>query len=336
VDLVAQKIDRGRAAAAGAEVVKVRRIPGLKRWNRGLFVRRSDRIARRYEFVIGHGHHREQDVLVLHNSIRLANERVDGDGAAGDDPDARLQDTVIGAGRFTACIANSGLMRDDLLERYGVAPEKVHVVYPGCDTARFNGGCRERYRLETRRTLGVPDGRLLIGLVTSGAFKKRGVDILLKAYARIPEKVRESTKLLIVGRPSPGPYRELADSLGIGADVLFQPAVFDVERYYAALDIGVHPARFEEFGLTAQEMMACGVPVITNRRVGAAELLPAPVYRQLPSDADPGSLAAQLEAFVRDPALRRRWSEDGMAAAAANSLEVNFERTLAVCREAGL
>lgn len=334
VDLLAQKTDRERARAAGAGVVKVRRLPGPKRWGRRWFARRADRTARRYDFVIGHGHHREQNVLMLHNSIRLANERIGADRP--DDADALLQDWILSSGRFELCIANSGLMRNDLQRRYGIDAERIHVVYPGYDTARFNPECRGRYRGEVRRELGVRDETLLIGLVTSGAFHKRGVDILLGAYARLPESVRRAARLLVVGRSSPEAWLSLARSLGIAGGVAFRPAVSEVERYYAALDIGVHPARFEEFGLTVEEMMACGLPVITNRQVGAAELLPPQAREQLPEQSDPDVLAGQIERFAGDAGLRRQWSEYGIAAAGGNSFDISFQRTLDVCRKVGL
>lgn len=337
VDLIGQKFDRKRVDAAGVRSRKIRRIREFKRWNLRWFAARADRIGRHYDFVVGHGHHRQQNVLMLHNCIRRAYECTAGRRAGADNgADASLQDDILRSGRFGLCIANSGLMRDDLVHRYGIAAESVQVVYPGYDTNRFNLQCRDRFRSRMRQSLGLAERQLLIGLITSGAFDKRGVDIFLQAYARTSARTRQASRLLIVGRPSPEKYIKLAASLGIAGNLTFKPASADVESYYAALDIGVHPARFEEFGLTVQEMMACGVPVITNRQVGAAELLPPEAYQCLPRHSDPDNLSAQLERFVQDVAWRRWWAENAAAAAGANSLEINLEKTLTIFRRAGL
>ena len=46
------------------------------------------------------------------------------------------------------------------------------------------------------------------------------------------------------------------------------------EPWFAALDVFLYAAHFEEFGLVVNEAQAMGVPVLTSRRVGAAECLP--------------------------------------------------------------
>jgi UDP-glucose:(heptosyl)LPS alpha-1,3-glucosyltransferase len=196
---------------------------------------------------------------------------------------------------------------------------------------------REDYRNETRSYWHINPGTFLIGLVTSGAFQLRGVDIAIKAYAGLPKSVRADTRMVIVGNNSQiAQYRQQVSSLGLSDLIFFYPASRKIERCYHALDALIHPARLETFGLVVQEAMACGVPVITNRQVGAAELLPPEARTQLAEFPDVDDLKEKLEKMICDHQFRQRWKEYGNTAVAANTEQVYFERVLEIYRAAGL
>jgi UDP-glucose:(heptosyl)LPS alpha-1,3-glucosyltransferase len=122
-------------------------------------------------------------------------------------------------------------------------------------------------------------------------------------------------------------FRNLARDLGIGARVRFLPPSPDVQRFYHALDVFVYPAFFEEFGQSVQEAMACGVPVLTSTRVGAAELLNREGRDMLLDAPDEDLLAWRLEELIVRPELRRRWGEASAVAARENTWDRNFRRT---------
>ena len=147
------------------------------------------------------------------------------------------------------------------------------MIHPGFSQSRFRP---QDWPLGAplRRELGMAEGEILLGLVTSGDFVKRGVALFLKAVGGLREELRSKLHVLIVGREKDlEPYRRLAGEAGLGERARFLAPRPEVERIYHALDLMVHPALFEEFGQSVQEAMACGVPVVTSARVGAAELL---------------------------------------------------------------
>src|SRR5699024_10222010 len=98
----------------------------------------------------------------------------------------------------------------------------------------------------------------------------------------------------------------------------------------------VHPARIEEFGQSVQEAMACGVPLVSSRRVGATELLPADMYADLPAAPDVDNIRAQLGALVDAPEQRAGLAQRARQAVLGNTVEENFRQTLVVYRQAGL
>ena len=337
VDLIAEKLDMQRAVDTGAGYHLVKRLPGSRWWKRSRFARRADKLTEKYDFVVGHGHHFQQQVLTLHNCVQLANEYIFGADAVKPDVDARLQESIFGKGRYRFCAANSELMRHDLLQRYNVSDECMRVIYPGYNAERFNVDGRQLHKEQIRQQLRLTESQLLIGLITSGAFEKRAVDVFIQSVASLPVRIREMIKVLIAGKSSqPEYYRKMADELGLSGIVFFNTVVPDVERYFHALDIAVHPARFEEFGLTVVEAMACGVPVILNKRVGAAELLPAEARRELPEQVSVDGLREQLLGWIENPELRMRWRDYGLRSVTAVTMKRHLEKTLALYHEAGL
>ncbi|HEX7026992.1 MAG TPA: glycosyltransferase family 4 protein [Gammaproteobacteria bacterium] len=338
VDLIAERFDCNRITLPPENLVKVRRLPFFKRWRSSWFARQADKKARRdYDFVAGHGHNFYQDVLSLHNCAHQAHEKMHKQPLINPDTTALIQDKVLRQQTFKFCIANSKLMRSDLIRRYSVPGEKIKVIYPGYHTGRFDDAHRNSLREPVRRDLGISGDHLLVGLITSGDFRKRGVDLAIAAFAGLSAGLRKRSSLVVVGKTSSlEKYQKLAIEHGVDANIRFLPVRPDIEVYYHALDLYVHPARFEEFGQSVQEAMACGLPVVASRQVGAMELLPEEAYAEVPDELDADSLSRQLERFLTEPSLRQRWSDYGLAAAEKNSAEINFQKTLEVYKAAGL
>ena len=289
-----------------------------------------------YDFIAGHGHNLRQDVLSLHNCLRLTHELTHSGALPSNDSLLALQENLLYSQRFRLCIANSRLMREDLVQRYGVPQDRIRIIYPGYDAGRFNTHGREQARAAVRQEFGL-DNEFLIGLLTSGDFHKRGLDMLLDAFARLAPRVRSSSRLVIIAkRKALKSYFEQASRLGIAERIAVLPPSRSPERYLKALDICVHPARFEEFGQSVQEAMACGVPVAMSRRVGASELLSSQLRAALPARPCIRDIADRITAYFEDMNLRDAHASAGLEAVVDNTHAKNFSQTLATYREAGL
>lgn len=338
VDLIGEKVHRGGVSADMGRPIRIRRLPVAKRWRWRWFAYKADTIVARgnYAFVAGHGHATRQSVLSMHNCLHAAHEAITGQSLNPAGGLAEIHDAIFAADRFTMCICNSRLMQRDLAERYGTSIERLPIIYPGYRAERFDRADRSRYREKTRARLGYGDD-IVIGLATSGDFIKRGLDLLIEAFARLDAPQRNQARLLVMGK-SGGARRfvDQARAAGIADRLHFLGATRTPEQCFHALDICVHPARFEEFGQTVQEAMACGLPVIASRRVGAMEQLPADYYNALAEAPAVDRLTAELAELIDAPDQRAALGDVGHRAVVANTRQANAAATFALYRRAGL
>ena len=208
-------------------------------------------------------------------------------------------------------VANSRLVARALCAHFALAPERVVVQHPGFRAARFNPARAANLRAAARRELGISENVPHVGLITSGDFEKRGLDVFVGAAERITA-ARADTRFLVVGSKSlPAAVRAHA-LVGTGR-LLYRPKSRAPERWFAALDLFLYPALFEEFGMVVLEAQAVGLPIVTSRRVGAAECLPPDYEPWLADRPLMDDLAERVLALLADAATRGRLSAAGLA-----------------------
>jgi UDP-glucose:(heptosyl)LPS alpha-1,3-glucosyltransferase len=309
----------------------------------GKYVRRyifSRRLTRRlqasYDVVMGHGELLQQDILSLHLIEELHHELQYQTPMPRLCQMARYQRRLLSRGAFKVCIANSNLMSDYLQRHFNLPAARLRVIYPGYDPQRFNPAAMQRHRLVSRQRLGIAAETCVIGLITSGAFAKRGLDLLLHALAQ-RDGDTPPIKLLVVGKDSHRQrYVDLTRALGLGEHVIYRTSETQVETYYAALDLFVYPSHAETFSLVVQEAMACGLPILMSTRIGARELFDPHMNIPFIEHMDAGAIAAKLALVLKNQSLRQRMAAAALAAAKKNSWDIHFQRLLEVCREYSL
>ena len=216
-------------------------------------------------------------------------------------------------------VANSRLAADALCQHFGLASERVAVLYPAFDSQRYSPERAAQLRAAARRSLDVDDGAPLVGFVTSGDFAKRGLDLFLDCAARIAA-ARPDARFLVVGSKRL-PDDASAHALVRSGVVSYRPKSARPEPWFAALDLFLYPARYEEFGMVLAEAQAMGVPVLTSRRVGAGECLPEVYSPWLLDRPEPTVMAERAVALLGDAEIRAR-----LAAAAAATVVTFGER----------
>lgn len=157
------------------------------------------------------------------------------------------------------------------------------------------------------------EGQRII-LFLSRLDEKKGLDLLLAAFARVHQQCPD-TVLVLAGSGHPDFVAALQDrsaAMGISSSVLWA-GFLSGEQKWAALadaDIFVLPSYSENFGNAVVEAMAAGLPVVVSDQVGIhSEIAEAGAGAVVPCNVD--RLAQQLLEFLADPKLRSAVGQNG-------------------------
>jgi len=284
IDLYAESVQAAAMAGPGVRWQRLAPFPLGERFLRKSFggawvgTLKQKRIARaNYGLIIGNRHLAAADLFLVHNVYA---RELDELGATADDHQRRLlieQRRVLDGGQVHCFVANSELAARELEQRHGIRRDRCAVIYPGHDPDRFCLAQRHRLRAAARRELGLNDGQLLAGFVTSGNFPLRGSDIFVDTLAGLSSAASKALVVLCLG--SKANTRRFAERMRRqcpGIRLVTRSRSGAIESFYAALDLLFHPARFETFGLVPMEAAAFGTPVLTSWNTGAAEILGEP------------------------------------------------------------
>jgi UDP-glucose:(heptosyl)LPS alpha-1,3-glucosyltransferase len=229
--------------------------------------------------------------------------------------------------RLRAIIANSRAGKAEIVALYGVDPAKIHVVYNGIDAATLPLERRAEFREELAARYGLQD-ELRILYVGSG-FTRKGVPALIEAAARLTVPFR----LFVVGKGRSAALERRAERLGIARQVVFTGPVRDVERFYLGCDLFVFPTLYDPFSNATLEAMACGLPVVTSRFNGVAELIVEGESGMVLRDPlDPEEIVRCITR-LNDAALRRAIGLQAQLAVRELTMVRNTRESLVVVEE---
>ena len=182
----------------------------------------------------------------------------------------RLEKNIFESGQCKKIIAISQMVKDDILENYKCPPENISVVYNGVDLNRFNPKNKNAYRKSIREQLAIPENSTLILFVGSG-FERKGLQFLLQSTEFLEDK---NWRLLLMGKGNFEKYLQFAPADKRHQIIAKKPDP-EIEKYYAAADLFVLPSIYEPFGNANLEALATGLPVITTKYCGAANIIDA-------------------------------------------------------------
>jgi glycosyltransferase involved in cell wall biosynthesis len=207
--------------------------------------------------------------------------------------DVAAERAALGAARLVIC--NSRRTARDVVERVGVDPVRVAVVYYGSAPGHF-GPVSPADRLDARRALGRPDDRPLVGFVGALGDRRKAFDTVFDAWTALCRQPSWDADLVVLGAGAElDLWRQRAEARQLGDRIAFLGFRPDVARVLAALDAVVHPARYEAYGLSVHEAVCRGLPAIVSASAGVAErYLPELADLLVDDPDDAGELEARL------------------------------------------
>ena len=225
----------------------------------------------------------------------------------------------------SSVIAVSEKTKRELAECYG-RRGRVTVIYHGVDGEHFRETSMLRARV--RSSLGWAESDIVFLYV--GDLHK-GAAFALNAVHSVPEG-----KLVFVTGTPTRLYRRMSRQLGDPRRVLFYPPTSDIRQFYAASDVFLFPTVYDAFGMVISEAMAAGLPIVTTRQAGAAELVSHGVDGLVLDDAaEVGQMAEYLRALAKDPILRQRLGRGAQEKMRTHSWDHVADQTMRVYEEAG-
>ena len=215
-------------------------------------------------------------------------------------------DRVLAVSHFTA----------NLVQQVGIAPERIEVVHPGCDSDRFRP---VPPRMDLRQKLLGARCKDRVILTVGALVERKGHDMVIRALPRLRQTIPEVTYLIVGNGPQRHALESLATHMGVRDHVIFagRAATEDLPDIYALGDVFVMPSRrletcsVEGFGLVFLEAGACAKPVVGGRSGGIPDALVDGVTGLLVNPHDPEDIANALARLLADRDLAMRLGQQG-------------------------
>jgi len=239
-----------------------------------------------------------------------------------------LEERLFAAPELQRLIANSRMVREDLVRHFDIPSEKIRVIYNGLDHHRFHPPSPEA-RQFWRQKLGAGETDGVVLFVGSG-FSRKGLPYLLQALAGVRAK---SVRLWVVGKDRLPRFLRLARRLGLSGRVSFWGPQEHVVPFYQAASLVALPTLYDPLSNVVLEALGCGLPVLTTPANGAAEFLTPGENGEVIEASRIPAWTAALELWLersRQPEVRQAARE----AVAGLSWEDTVAQTLKVLTEA--
>ncbi|MDI6753461.1 MAG: glycosyltransferase family 4 protein [Thermodesulfobacteriota bacterium] len=181
----------------------------------------------------------------------------------------------------------------EITRAFGVAPEKIRVVYNGLDNREFAPlpGLSKK-----------PKSLIFVG---NSEDRKKGLLYLLQAMTYLPKDV--TLTVVDGGAPQRSFAPPLTDKYHIGHRVHFTGKIDpgDLVRLYCGAEVAVVPSLYEGFGFPAAEAMACELPVVASTAGALPEVVGNDGAGILVPPRNATALAQAITRLLKDPALRQ-------------------------------
>ena len=201
-------------------------------------------------------------------------------------------------------VAPSKSLLHDFATVFPKLADRGEVIHNGLDLSELAESSDYTTAVDSRRSV----------LCIAAHNEKKGIDVLLRAFARVVEKESDLTLTLVGDGPLRAHHEALAQDLGLNGRVSFlgwqnRAQVGDLLR---RCDVFVLPSRSEPFGIVIIEAMACGKPVVASAVGGIPEIIHQGENGILVEPEDPAALGDAILRVLEDEGLRAEIGRNGL------------------------
>jgi UDP-glucose:(heptosyl)LPS alpha-1,3-glucosyltransferase len=221
-----------------------------------------------------------------------------------------LERCVFDPANTRLVIANSKMIRDEILSHFSFPQDRVQVVYNGIQPFASLPP-----RDEARRRFGIDPDTFCVLFLGTG-WERKGLSTAIKAM----EMVDDAT-LLVAGRGPADLYRS--------SKARFLGPVADIASLLAAADVLTLPTWYDPFSNACLEGLAAGLPVITTTANGFSEILSPGVHGEVIPPGDALALAEAIDSWS-DAERRVEARSACLQLAGFFSIERNAAETMAL------
>ena len=213
-------------------------------------------------------------------------------------------------------IATTEEQLNQLQKYYDLTERNVTVIPPGIDENRFTPA-RNLVRRDLQERYGLtPKTIFAVGRMAAN----KGYDLLIQALPTTFKLVPDAHLVLAAGGQDSERDREkevelmsLARQVGVADEITWAQYIAEEElaHYYRAVDVFALSSRYEPFGMTAIEAMACGAPTVITVHGGLHELIDFGTQALFADPTLPEEYGAVVALPLRYPHLADELSIEG-------------------------
>lgn len=218
-------------------------------------------------------------------------------------------------------IANSNMIKDEIVNTYQVSPNKVDVVYNGVELKPFN---KQTSFDKLSREFGIKQDIPILLYVGSG-FKRKGVEEFLIILSKL--KRRDVIAFVVGKENNMEHYIQLSKDLKISDRVIFTGPREDVDDFYAIGDVFLLPTHYEPFSNVVLEAMSFENAVFTTQQNGAHEILDKEFSMLHARDF---SVVNNIDILLSNPAALEESKKINRLKSEGFSIESNVRKTVEV------
>ena len=244
--------------------------------------------------------------------------------------DYLFQKTLIpyAAKRADHIITVSEFSRQDIIKCYGIAPEKISVVYDAADDQFKEANDIENKASSVREKYNIGETQYVLSV--GNLNPRKNISRLIRAFHMMKEKYGGNEKLVIVGKKDYGTDELFSEEQN---DIIFTYYVDneDLIGFYQGAACYVYPSLYEGFGIPPLEAMACGTPVAVSNRTSMPEVVgDAGLYFD---PEDEMQIMQCIYRLLTDDRLREKLIRSGYERVKCFDWKISAEKTAALYQD---